>query len=94
MWLRIQGQFPSSGKLKLDHKPWGEWRADANQTVVYGKHPSGCEYRNNGKKPLEIKFEKIRWPVACSNHGKRTRRNMRQRFPKAITPRMTQAGRR
>ena len=62
VWLRIQGQFPPSGKLKLDNKPWGEWRADGNQTVVYGKHPSGCEYRNNGKRPLEIEFEKIRWP--------------------------------
>jgi hypothetical protein len=35
VWLRIKGQYPPSGKLKLNGKSWGEWRADGNQTVIY-----------------------------------------------------------
>jgi ATP-dependent Clp protease ATP-binding subunit ClpA len=33
------------------------WRADGNQTVIFGRHPTGCDYRNNGKRPLEIEFD-------------------------------------
>jgi hypothetical protein len=62
VWLRIKGQYPPAGKLTLNGKPWGEWRADGNQTVIFGEHPSGCEYRNNRRKPLEIEFEGIKWP--------------------------------
>jgi hypothetical protein len=63
LWIRVQGDFPLSCKLKtIDGQDWGEWRADGNQTVFHGRHPSGCDYSTNGKKPIEIAFEEIRWP--------------------------------
>ena len=66
VWIRVQGEYPLSGKLALAGEPWGEWRADGNQTVIYGEHPSGCKYRNNGRKPLEVELEAIRWPAALA----------------------------
>ncbi|HEY5812558.1 MAG TPA: hypothetical protein VIT23_07890 [Terrimicrobiaceae bacterium] len=63
VWLRIKGNYPRAGKIKTGSgSPWGEWRADGNQTVIYGQHPSGCPYRDNGKGPLELEFEDINWP--------------------------------
>jgi P4 family phage/plasmid primase-like protien len=54
--------------------PWGEWRADgindqgearAFQTVIYGRHPSGCRYQrvSDAAKPLLIDFTEIKWPL-------------------------------
>ena len=63
VWIRLKDKYPPAGKIKTaDGKPWGEWRADGNQTVIHGVHPSGCEYRNNGKAPMEISFDEINWP--------------------------------
>ena len=63
IWLRIKGGYLPAGKIKdRKGKPRGEWRADGNQTVIYGQHPSGCRYRDNGKRPLEIQFQEINWP--------------------------------
>ena len=62
VWLRVQGEYPPPGTLVLLGKPWGEWRADGNQTVIYGQHPSGCHYQDNGRRPLKIKFSEIDWP--------------------------------
>lgn len=63
VWLRVRGEYPKAGKLKTaDGEPWGEWRATGNQTVIAGKHPSGCEYRDNGARPREIEFSEIAWP--------------------------------
>ena len=63
IWLRITGAFPKSSKLTVaDGSAFGEWRADGNQTVIHGTHPSGCQYRNNGKPPLSIAFADIVWP--------------------------------
>jgi putative DNA primase/helicase len=63
IWLRIRGAFPPAAQLKTsDGNSWGEWRASGNQTVIYGIHPSGCTYTNNGKVPMELDFEEIRWP--------------------------------
>ena len=61
--VRILGEYPKAAKLKReDGTAAGEWRATGNQTVIFGKHPSGADYVNNGKSPLEITFAKIRWP--------------------------------
>ena len=30
--------------------------------MIYGRHPSGRDYSNNGKRPLEIEFAEIIWP--------------------------------
>jgi len=63
VWLRIEGEFPKSSKVKCtDGSPWGEFRADGNQTVISGIHPSGVTYQNNGKTPLKIAFADIKWP--------------------------------
>ena len=64
VWARIKGSFPKSAKIKLaDGSPWGEFRADGMQTVIYGKHPTGKAYDNNRKKPAVIEFAAIRWPA-------------------------------
>jgi hypothetical protein len=41
----------------------GEWRSKGNQSIIYGKHPSGTRYQilTQGK-PVTIKFEEIKWP--------------------------------
>ena len=37
-WVRIKGDYPKSCKLKTrSGEDWGEWRADGNQTVIYGE---------------------------------------------------------
>ena len=56
VWLRIRGKYPPPAKLTYKGAPWGEWRADRNQTVLFGKHPSGCTYTNNGKRPICTDF--------------------------------------
>lgn len=63
VWLRMKGTFPKSGKFKLgDGAPWGEFRADGCQTVIYGKHPTGKRYTNNKNSPLAVEFASINWP--------------------------------
>ena len=63
IWIRVKGDYPKSCQIKTnDGQPWGEWRADRNQTVIHGTHPSGCRYRDNGMRPLELDFTSITWP--------------------------------
>ena len=63
VWLSLVGGYPRSGKIKnADGSPWGEFRADGSQTVIYGQHPSGCSYTNNKKQPLSVEFASIKWP--------------------------------
>ena len=64
-WVRIQGEFPKTHKLKTgDGQDFGEWRADGGQTVISGVHPSGCEYQIlNPSKPLTLRFNEIKWPT-------------------------------
>ena len=62
-WVRIEGETPKSGKLKGgDGKAVGEWRADGNQTLLYGTHPSGISYRHNNKRAITIPFAELVWP--------------------------------
>lgn len=62
-WVRIEGDAPKSSKLKAqDGKALGEWRGTGNQTIISGTHPSGIEYRNNGKTAITIPFEDLKWP--------------------------------
>jgi P4 family phage/plasmid primase-like protien len=63
VWVRIVGDYPRSAKLKTRNKvPWGEFRADGNQTIIWGVHPSGERYRWNELKPVVIPFSSIQWP--------------------------------
>jgi phage/plasmid-associated DNA primase len=69
-WLRIKGNYPKPCKLRTRaSKDWGEWRADGNQTVIYGEaidrkkgETKPTAYRiTNRAKPLELAFDEIHW---------------------------------
>ena len=64
-WLRVEGPYPASCDIfSSDPKTKiAELRASGRQTVIAGRHPSGCDYVNNGKIALRVPFEKIRWPA-------------------------------
>ncbi len=58
VWVRMDGEFPRSRKL-----PFGEWRADGCQTIISGRHPSGCEYVLPVESaPVVTEFRNIFWP--------------------------------
>ena len=70
-WLRIKGGYPKACKLKTRNgADWGEWRADGNQTVIYGEamdrrkgetEPTAYKIEHRSH-PLEFTFDQIRWP--------------------------------
>ena len=71
LWLRIKGKYPKSCKLKTrSGEDWGEWRADANQTVIHGEaiDTKKGETRPTAYKievrahPIELPFDEIQWP--------------------------------
>ena len=46
-----------------DGRSWGELRGTGSQTIIYGKHPSGCDYRFLVEAPLaEIDLSELVWP--------------------------------
>jgi phage/plasmid-associated DNA primase len=65
LWVRILGEHPGLKSIKTkEAEQWGEWRADGGQTVIHGRHPSGCEYSIvNDAPPVELKFADIVWPA-------------------------------
>ena len=73
LWARINGAYPKSGKLKTGSgADIGEWRADGNQTVIYGEaidrkkgetNPTAYKIENRVK-PIELAaFDEIKWPT-------------------------------
>ena len=63
VWWKVVGPAPKLTPLKLGGEAWGEWRGDGAQTVIYGEHPSGVQYRMLRRKaPKEIEFDEIRFP--------------------------------
>ena len=49
VWVRVTSTYPKTSKIKNnDGNPWGEFRSNGGQTVIWGVHPSGCNYTNNG----------------------------------------------
>jgi phage/plasmid-associated DNA primase len=73
IWLRMGSEYPVSSKIKTTNgMPWGEFRADGNQTVIWGTHPSGVKYENNKLPPLGIPFESISWPAGLYLPWKKT----------------------
>ncbi|MEI8121781.1 MAG: phage/plasmid primase, P4 family [bacterium] len=64
LWVKIAGEFPALTKIKTEAgADWGEWRADGGQSVIYGQHPSGMEYRRiNNVPPITVAFDEINWP--------------------------------
>lgn len=64
LWLWISGYYPKAGKIK-DTKGNAvmEWRADSQQSVIYGLHPNGMTYqRIIEASPVTVAFGEIVWP--------------------------------
>jgi Bifunctional DNA primase/polymerase, N-terminal. len=80
IWLRCTTDYPRSSKLtNRSGEEIGEWRADGNQTIVAGTHPSGMPYRFVVEKPaIAIDYSEIVWPDVISppdaTESKRVRR--------------------
>jgi hypothetical protein len=64
IWLRCTGEYPRSCNLTdVSGNKVGEWRADGNQTIIAGTHPSRVPYRFVVDKPvITIAYEAIIWP--------------------------------
>jgi hypothetical protein len=74
-WVYIHGEFPASAKL-----PFGEWRADGNQTVIYGSaidtkkgetEPTDYKFLNEVP-PVHIRFDELVFPEGCFENGTTT----------------------
>jgi putative DNA primase/helicase len=71
LWARIKGKYPPACKLTTKTgQSWGEWRADATQTVIHGEavdrkkgetEPTAYKIENRAS-PVEIAFDEIDWP--------------------------------
>lgn len=56
---------PPTGQAKGAARQWGDWLAFGAQAVVFGLHPSGCQYTAVVKKPpARMAFAEIVWPDA------------------------------
>jgi hypothetical protein len=64
VWFRIVGESCPTAKIKTnDGRSWGEFRGTGSQTIIYGKHPSGCNYSMVVEAPpLQIDISEIVWP--------------------------------
>ena len=64
IWFRVRGDSPPTKMIKTsDGRPWGELRANGSQTIISGKHPTGCDYRIIFESPpVEITLADIAWP--------------------------------
>lgn len=69
VWIRCEGNFPASTKLKRGGKDLGEWRATGNQSIICGEHPdTGEPYQFlNEARPIEISFAELVWPEGVHN---------------------------
>jgi hypothetical protein len=65
IWLQMSGHYPGLSIIQTHMEaPWGEWRADGAQTVIYGIHPSGRHYSFVYEaKPACVEFGQIVWPA-------------------------------
>ncbi len=65
IWLQMSGHYPGLSIIQTrTEAPWGEWRADGAQTVIYGIHPSGQPYSFVYEaKPACVAFGQIVWPA-------------------------------
>jgi phage/plasmid-associated DNA primase len=71
-WLRIEGDYPESCKLKTQSgEDYGEWRANGNQTVIHGaaidrrkgeKTPTKYVIENRAQ-PIKLPFNEIMFPA-------------------------------
>jgi len=84
IWLRCTTNYPRSCKLRnQSEEEIGEWRADGNQTIIAGTHPTGVPYRFLVEKPvITTNYEAIIWPDVIlppdATESKRVRRVRRE----------------
>lgn len=72
LWVDVEGYQAATYKLAYANRdgtpdkkrPWGEWRADGGQTVIYGQHPDGMRYERVSAEssPRCCTFADIVWP--------------------------------
>ena len=64
VWFRAKGASHRTMKIKTsDGALWGEFRANGSQTIISGKHPSGCDYSFLVEAPpVEIDLSELVWP--------------------------------
>jgi hypothetical protein len=69
-WLRFDKNYPTnSTKLKTKAGEVGEFRTNGNQSIVWGTHPKGMEYRFLIEQPaMRIEFGSIAWPPVLIKH--------------------------
>ncbi len=67
IWMRMIGQYPAKVHTLKNEAGIriGEWRGGGGaQSIIYGKHPSGCNYQFLVEAPvIEIAFTDIHWPT-------------------------------
>lgn len=71
-WMRFAGKYPTKS-IKLKTKGGaevGEYRANGNQSIIWGVHPgTGKEYQFVVKKPvLTVDFASIVWPDSLAKN--------------------------
>ena len=80
IWVRCTIGYPRPCKLRNQSgQEIGEWRADGNQTIVAGTHPTGMPYRFVVENPaIAIDYSEIVWPDVIlppdATESKRVRR--------------------
>ena len=64
VWFRLIGESCPTTKIKTDDGlNWGEFRGSGSQTIIHGKHPSGCNYSILMQAPpVPIDISEIVWP--------------------------------
>ena len=64
VWFRNVGESCPTSKIKTNgERSWGEFRGSGSQTIIYGEHPNGCDYRFLVEAPpVQIDISEIVWP--------------------------------
>ena len=77
IWFRVPLDPPDTKRITTnDGQKWGELRGNGSQTIIHGKHPSGCDYRVIIEEPpVEIAIKDIRWPDHVLNPVSRNNSN-------------------
>jgi DNA-binding MarR family transcriptional regulator len=59
--IRVVDRCPISAKARRpgETQPFAELLSTGNQAAVIGTHPSGAEYRNNDRAPIEMTFAEL-----------------------------------
>jgi bifunctional DNA primase/polymerase-like protein len=89
-WVRIDGEYPDTFKIKTDGSLIGEFRSNGAQTIIAGTHPEGMPYQFLVEKPaITVAFSQLVFPVFDSlNHSDRELVSHLQRVREAESKRV------